>query len=179
MQDNMLIQLFLPIITAGLTGLGYTGVSVVSSNQPTQQGVNTPPTVYFFKVSDHRFGSLRRIDYWDSMTSEMVHKEVQDYETTFQISSLVIQNPLVTNSYTASDLVNSVALVLQSSSTLQQLYANDVGIYRITDIRNPYFTDDKDRFEASPSFDFTLTHKQINKTTDPVATSFNYGIYRV
>ena len=39
--------------------------------------------------------------------------------------------------------------------------------------------DDKDRFEASPSFDFTLLHKQERVTVVPVAESIDVEIYRV
>jgi hypothetical protein len=179
MNDNALIQLFLPIITSGLIAAGYTGVIVKQANQPTQQGVNTPPTVYFYKVGDHRYGFLRRSDEWDTINNIMVHTELQQYETTFQISALVLQNPLTPDQYTASDLVNEVAAIMQSDFTRVILFNADVGILRVTDVVNPYFTDDRDQFEASPSFDFILTHKQTRVTQDPVIDSYEYDIKRV
>lgn len=178
MKDNDLIQLFLPIINAGLVTLGYTGVVVKQTYEPTQQGVNTVPTVYFYKLFDHRYGFRKASDKWDEVNSEMVHTEEQKYETTFQISALVIQDP-ANISYTASDLVNDVAAIMQSVATINTLEAQGVGIYRVTEVRNPYFTDDKDRNEASPSFDFTLTHTQTIVSTVPVIETTEFGIYRV
>lgn len=168
MQDNALIRLFLPIINAGLIADGYTGVNVLQANQPTQQGVPIAPSVYFTKIGDHRYGFLHRDDTWDDINSRMVHTEIQQYETTFQVSALVLQNPRVTNKYTASDLVNEVAAILQSDNTVTTLMESNVGILRVQEIRNPFFVDDMDNFEASPSFDFTLTHLQTRVSVDPV-----------
>jgi hypothetical protein len=168
MTDNQLIQLFLPIIQAGLIADGFTDVITKQANQPTQQGVNTGPTVYFFKVASKRYGFLGRWDKWDSLDSEMVHTESQYYETTFQISTLVRQLPMTPNQYTASDLANEVASIMQSDNTRAILNASGVGILRVTDIANPYFVDDRDQFEASPSFDFVLTSQASRVGVTPV-----------
>lgn len=178
MRDNELIRLFLPIIRAGLDAVGMSDVVILSSYQPTQQSTLTTPTVYFYKIGDKRYGFLRRQDKWDEDTQTMVHTEEQQYETTFQISALVISKP-TSPSYTASDLVNEVSAILQSDVAINTLVANSVGILRVTDIRNPFFTDDRDRFEESPSFDFILTHKQTRITTSPVISSYEFNIKRV
>lgn len=179
MTDNGLIRIFRPIIVNGLTAYGYPGVQVVQSNQPTQQGINTVPTIYFFKVSDRRYGWLRTVDEWDTENEVMVHTETQQYETTFQVNALVLQKPTTPYSYTASDLVNEVAAILQSDSTVKTLNDNNIGILRIQDVLNPYFTDDRDNFEASPSFDFTLKYERTRVTTSPVIESYEYDFYRV
>lgn len=158
MLDNELIQVFLPIINNGLTFFGYIGVTVVAANQPTQQGIPTGPTVYFYKLGDHRLGFLRRFDTWDELSSTMTHTEEQQYETTFQVNALAIQSPLTPNQYTASDLVNDVCFIMQSDDTREILYNNGISILRVTDVTNGYFTDDKDNFEAVPSFDFVLSY---------------------
>lgn len=176
MTDNQLIQLFLPIIQAGLIADGFTNVQAKQANQPTQQGANTGPTVYFFKLNNKRYGFLGRWSKWDTITSKMVHTESQYYECTFQVSSLVRQSPYTPNQYTASDLVNEVASIMQSDNTRTILNNSGVGILRVTDVLNPYFVDDKDQFEASPSFDFTLTYQQSRVTTDPVIQSYDYVI---
>lgn len=176
LTDNSLIQLFLPIINAGLIADGFTDVITKQANQPTQQGVNSGSTVYFYKIANKRYGFLKRLDEWDSINSIMTHTETQVFETTFQVNALVIQNPLKPTGYTASDLVNEVASILQSDYAITTLMASEVGILRIQDVLNPYFVDDKDNFEASPSFDFTLTYKQTRVTTDPVINSFDYVI---
>lgn len=168
MTDNQLIQLFLPIIQAGLIADGFNNVITKQANQPTQQGINSGPTVYFFKVASKRYGFLGRWDKWNTNTSKMVHTEAQYYETTFQISALVRQYPITPNQYTASDLVNEVASIMQSDNARAILNNSGVGILRVTDIVNPYFVDDHDQFEASPSFDFVLTSQASRVTTDPV-----------
>lgn len=177
MRDNELIRIFLPIIKNGLTAVGFSNVTVKQSNQPTQQGINTDPTLYFYKVGDRRYGYVRRYSEW--VVNRMVHTEIQFYETRFQISALVLQNPKNPNQYTASDWLNEVAAILQSDNTAQLLFNRDVGILRIMDIVNPYFVDDRDNFEASPSFDFMLTHSQTRVTADPVIDSYTYNIKRV
>lgn len=168
MTDNQLIQLFLPIIQVGLIADGFPNVVTKQANQPTQQGINTSPTVYFYKVASKRYGFLGRWDKWDAVTSKMVHTESQYYETTFQVSALVRQFPITPNQYTASDLVNEVASIMQSDNTRDILNASGVGILRVKDISNPYFVDDRDQFEASPSFDFVLTSQASRVTTTPV-----------
>src|ERR1700759_1268444 len=62
MTDSELIQLFLPIIEAGLTLDGFTDVEVVQNDQPTQQGINNIPTVYFSKVSSKLYGFRQSSD---------------------------------------------------------------------------------------------------------------------
>jgi hypothetical protein len=167
MTDNQLIQLFLPIIQAGLIADGYVDVITKQANQPTQQGINSGPTVYFYKVSNKRYGFLGRWDKWNSLSNTMVHTEAQYYETTFQVSALVRQYPITPDQYTASDLVNEVASIMQSDNTRAILNAAGVGILRVTDISNPYFVDDHDNFEAVPSFDFVLTSQSFRTSTDP------------
>lgn len=178
MMDNELIRLFLPIIQVGLIDAGYVDVIVKQNNQPTQQGINTTPTVYFSKVTDHRYGWPRRSDKWNANLNRIDHTESQIYETTFQIQALVLQDP-ANPSYTASDLVNEVAHIMQSDKTIAILKSAGVGIYRITDIRNPYFVDDRDQFEASPNFDFTLTHQQIRVSTTPKVDDIKSDIYPI
>lgn len=177
MMDNQLIQIFLPIIKDGLIAAGFTDVIVKQFNQPTQQGINTGPTVYFSKVpGDRRLGNI-------SYTSEIVddvytQTSYQWYESTFNVQSLVKQDPN-NISYTASDLINSVAATLQSQLTTEILAAQDIGIYRINEVPNPYFKDDRDQFESIASFNFTLTHQQIITFTPPIIDSINPGIYPV
>lgn len=179
MTDNQLIRLFLPIIQLGLINDGYTNVVVKQFNQPTQQGANSGPTVYFAKTGDVRYGFLQFNSTWQPALSQMEHVEEQSYETTFQIMALVRQNPQDTTLPTASDLVNEVAAIMQSNNTVKILNAADVGILRVREIRNPYFIDDQDIFEASPSFDFTLVHGQTRVSQDNIIDKFEFDFFRV
>ncbi len=176
--DNSLIELFLPIIKDGLLADGFDKVVVQQANQPTQQGIPKAPTVYFYKVDTRRYGFLGRHDLWNPGNNTMVHSEHQYYETTFRIQTLVLQNAKMP-SYTASDLADEVASVLQSDKTRAILNASNVGVLRITDIVNPYFTDDKDNFEALPSFDFTMLYLNDRLSVNPIIGEFKSGLYRV
>ena len=176
-SDNQIIQIFLPIIQDGLVADGFLNVIVKQANQPTQQGVPNTPTVYFFKVSNKRFGYLGRYDKW--VTDHMEHHEVQYMEITFQVSSLVLQYPITPNQYTASDLVNEVASIMQSDNTREILNNNGIGILRVTDISNPYFVDDRDQFEASPFFEFTLTYKDDRLSSSPIVSEYDYNILTI
>jgi hypothetical protein len=179
MLDNELIKIFYPIIKDGLIDAGLTNVVVRQSYQPTQQGAEKQDAVYFFKIDDKRYGWVGMVDKWDFQSATMTHTEIQHYETTFQVNALSTQDPANENSLTASDLVNIVSQIMQSYKAQSQLASNDVGILRITNIRNPYFFNDRDNFEASPSFDFTLSHKQIRETTSPIIESAELKIYQI
>lgn len=178
MLDNELIELFLPVINAGLVARGFAGVAVKQAYQPTQQGAVSTPVVYFSKVGDRRLGWVDRENVFDDFAQEMEHTEAQCYETTFQFNAYVVANP-GNPSYTASDLCNTVAQILQADSTLQTFATVGVGVLRIGDVRNIYFVDDRDRHEASPSFDIVFTHKQIFTNVDPVVSSVDYAIYPI
>src|SRR5882757_8006913 len=111
MLDNQLIQLFYPIISSGLIANGFTGVNLNQSYQPVQQGANSPPSVYFYKLFDKRYGFLKRTNIWDPINSQEVHTETQQYETTFQVNAWSQQDPTNINFLTASDLVNTVSSI--------------------------------------------------------------------
>jgi hypothetical protein len=176
--DNTLIQLFLPIIQQGLVTDGFSNVVVQQANQPTQQGIPTAPTVYFYKTHTKRYGFLGRHDDWNTDISMMQHHERQYYETTFRIQTLVLQSPKFPG-YTAADLADEVASLLQSDKALATFNAQGVGILRVTNINNPYFTDDRDNFEALPSFDFTLLYLNDRVSTNPIIDSYSYAVYPV
>ncbi len=179
MRDNELIQVFLPIINDGLTAQGFTDVTVRQSYQPTQQGASSGPSVYFYKLYDRRYGFLKRENIFNADDHVMEHIETQFYETTFQVAAWSIQDPSDIDSVTASDLANIVAGIMQSDSARLTLADNDIGILRVTDVTNPYFVDDKGRNEASPSFDFTLTHRQVVVTEENILQSVEVDVYEV
>lgn len=179
MLDNQLIALTISTIIAGESVANIPGLPIKQAFQPTLQGVNNQPTAYMYKVGDRRVGSPQRSDLWDNDIPAMVHTELQQYATTFQISALATQDPKNTNAYTASDILNLIAYILQSSVAIATFEANGVGIQRIMDVRNPYFLDDRQQNEASPSLDFILTHKQIITSTTPIITETEFQILTV
>lgn len=114
-----------------------------------------------------------------STVGALCYTESTQYASTFQCSALATQNPANTESLTASDIANLAAYVMQSAATIMALEAQGVGVLRVPDVRNPFFTDDRQRYEASPNFDFTLTHRQTIITTVPNVTETDFVIDRV
>lgn len=186
MLDNQLISLIISTIIAQEAGAGIPGTSIKQAFQPTQQGVNTAPTAYMYKIGDKRIGLPQRSDIWrpdDPADPQgpgiMIHTEMQQYQTIFQISALSTQDPANTTQKTASDILNLIAYILQSSPTIQILADQGIGILNVMDVRNPYFEDDRQRNEASPSFDFILTHMQVVSTIGQEIDEVEFNILTV
>lgn len=178
MLDKQLFTLVIGILNTKFVALDI-DVIVKQRYQPTQQGTPTQSTVFVHKISDHRYGYPQYKDVWDETAQTETQTKVQLYESMFQLSGLSIQNPKLDVQFTASDIINMAAAIMQSPETIATLKQNNVSIYRITDIRNPYFEDDRARFEADPSFDFTLQHEQVIISTSPVIEDFILNIERV
>lgn len=179
MTDNEVIQIFRPLIISGLSDSGMSNVAVVQSNQPTQQGVLTSPVAYFYKAFNKRYGWVRRDDEWDADTSTMVHTETQWVEAHYRMQVLATQDPSDIALPTASDISNEIAAILQSSVVIQTLISEGIGVLRISDISNHYFSNDKDQFEAIPSFDFVLTYEQTRVTSSNVISDYGTAVYPI
>lgn len=181
MDDTEIFTNIIDVLKAGLTANGQGDVAVKQNYQPTNQGPNLGKTLYLDKLpGDKRYGYLKREDHWDEYEQVEVHTETQIYESTFQLTGLSIQDPkLGAAQKTASDLVNLAAAILQGDAGREALRIRGLNIYRIESIRNPQFVDDRDRFEASPSFDFTLQHEQVIISQSPVVEDISLDIERV
>lgn len=157
MTDNAIIRIFFPLIKAGLTANGVTAV-MRQSYQPTEEGAESATALYFFKVGDKRLGHPKRSSAWNTLLSKEVDTDTQLHEATWQISAWVRQTP--TSDQTASDVLAITAMYMQGAQFVEALKAAGIGILRITDLRNPYFKDERDQFQASPSFDFTISYNR-------------------
>ncbi len=178
MTDNQLFRILLPLIRDGLRVEGVINVAIKQQYQPTQQGLSSSPMILLHKIGDYRYGYPQRKSLWDQDAKAFIHTESVLIETTFQVNALAPQNPDQPYLLTASDLLNLVAILLQSDATRQTLQAHEIGIYRVRDLRQIYFVDDRDQFSASPSFDFTLTHSRTLKSRVPMVQSFESNLYR-
>ena len=171
--DNVLIAEIISILNNGfatISSLVPTAPIVQQSYQPIQQGANTAPSLYLYKIGDTRVGWPSQQMVWNQEAQIEVLTQLQQYETRFQISAWATQNPADTTSLTASDYANYAVYIMQSMTTVAALEAIGCGIYSVKDVRNPSFMDERDRFEFSPSFDFVITHKQIITQTTPTIT---------
>jgi hypothetical protein len=158
---------------------GSPGILVAQSYQPQQQGVAIEPTAYIEIVSSTRVGMTGKEDYYDEDEEAEIHRETQVMITTFQLSALATQSPTSTTQYTAEDIVNLIAMILQNATTIATLEAAGCGILLGRTTRNPKFIDDRGRFEASPSLDFGITHKLIVTKVVPVLQSQELQIISV
>lgn len=161
------------LIAALRAGGVVTPMRIVQNNQPGQRGRPTGPAVLFEKLMDRRYGSPRRADASDpDVPFGVVHVETQVYHSTFQVNALAepVSAAGVPPVTTASDLVNLAAAAIQSDAAIKYLLAQGVGVFRVTDVRNPAFMNDQGQFERVPSFDFVLTHDQVMISKAPAAT---------
>lgn len=180
MNDKQLAALFMKQLFPRMQATAdLAGVKLARNYQSRQQGANTAPYVYFFKIGDHRHGSPKRKEVWDVQAGTFTHSELQQYETTYQFSAWIPQTPEDVTSLTESDILNIVSGIMQSDSLIAAFQAAEVGILRVTDVRNPYIVDDRDQFEAVPSFDVVLTHKRQSASTIPAVVTYEANVSRV
>jgi hypothetical protein len=174
MMDNPLIALLITTINAGLAAQSVT-VGIQQAYQPTQQGVPTEPYLLISKIADARYGFTQCTDAFDNETGVMTHSESEQILTTFQIGVSAIQNPADVSALTQADYIKAAATALQLQSAVSSLNAAGVGIERIMKIRQTFFKDEKGRFEASPIFEFTVSHfntvsYEIGSTSEAIGT---------
>lgn len=166
MTDNELIAVLATQLEAGSAALGW-HYSVLQNNQPTQEGVSSDPIILFEKLFDHEYGWQISSEYlladapppgWE--LPDFKHTETQWVESTFQVTSLVIQDVRDLSLPTPSDVCAGLKLWLNSKTVIRAFGAAGAAVLRITDVRNPKFKDDRGLFEANPSFDVILKHKR-------------------
>lgn len=174
--DVELFTLIRAQLVAGLSDAGVTA-QVLQAYQPTQEGATTGPALYMHKIGDKRYGFPKQQQVWNDTAGSFDVASVQVYESTFQITAW--RPETATSEATASDLANLAAGLLQTPWIQANLLAAGVNILRVTEVRNPFGTNDRDQFMAEPSFDFTLTHSRTIMSTTPPASPVEAAIYRV
>lgn len=177
MNDKAMVALIMAQVLPRMTA----GVALARNFQPRLQGAATGPIVYFTKITDRRYGWNRRSDVVDAPALDLTftHTEAQLYETTYQFTALVPQDPAATTELTESDVLNAVSAIIQSDGLMAAFRTAGVGVQRVTDVRNPYFVDDRERFEASPSFDVVLTHYRSVTATIPGVVTYETNFNRI
>lgn len=184
MTENELFALVGATLTAGLGRLAPgLAVDVRQAYNPRQVGRPGGPAVLLSKTGSRRYGSMQRRDFWDTTAAPPVEKHIESQQMQVMLQANALY-PLPTQpqeipDMTAGDLLGLASAVLQSSAGLAQLRGAGVGIERITELRHPYFTSDREAFEASPSFDFTLDFTWTITTTTPIIEEVDLVILRV
>ena len=184
MNDLTLINAVRTVLLAGLAANGQSTVPVIQFDLPTLQGRPSGPAVLLQKLpGDKRYGWTKREDYPDpDVPTQMIHRETQWYESTLQIEALgppAASDGAALPSSTASDLVNLAAAILQSDRAIADLRVLGLAVLRVTTVRNPFMKNDRDQYEAVPSFDLVVTHEQVMLSTTPAATVGELRMARV
>jgi hypothetical protein len=185
MKDNDLIALFSSQLEAALAMAGWS-YTVIQSQQPTQQGMPSAPFVFFEKLFDHEYGwpmssgyTLNSVAPPGMALPDFQQAEKQWVESTFQVSAMVIQDPVDLSIPTPSDVCHYLKQYLNARQTIYAFSRAGAPILRITDIRNPKFTDDRMLIEANPNFDVVLQHLRIMDFSVPgsdIVVGDVYGI---
>lgn len=142
-------------------------VIVKRAFQPTQQSTPTGFLAYVFQIHNKRYGWQSGSDKFNPTTDTIDHTERYIINKFLQISTQAITDPEALR--TAGDVAESIAAWLGSQEVINRLKSQEVEIFRITDIRHPHFTNDLERYEGDPSFDFILSYTQeIVSITPPI-----------
>jgi hypothetical protein len=179
--EDAIYTLVIATITAGLAARSVSGVHVQKAYQPRTVGAPTGGSILLSNGIQHRYGFLGRADKWTTSPDQMTHTETQTMEFTIQVNAMVVAPPppAALPATKAGDLVELAARILASDAGVAQLRAGGLGIERIPDIRKPYFSDDMNQFEASPSFDFTLSYSDVEVTTGPIISETELDVLQV
>ncbi|GBK97744.1 phage gateway protein [Vibrio harveyi] len=179
MNDNNLFIVLIAIIKAGLDNEGLHDVEVLQGYQPTQQGTPEQKAVFLHKLPSRRYGSPKQTDEFDEKSGVFKTTETFIRLTKIQIQTRVQIDPSDINALTSSDLADTVADILNFSSTRTELLSEGIGIERITDVQNVYEINEKDRFEGIPSFDVTLNYEKTYSSTTPAVARSVRNIHRI
>lgn len=171
MNDQQLITAIRMELLRELPGQGYDEVQVLQNYQPDNEGRVTGPVVYIHKISDPRYGWQSRVESENPLTGRIIRKESQWMRSGYQFTCMAPGYP--------ADLANTCAMLMNSRSVIESLMAQGVGIERITEIRTPYFKNDKDQFEQTPSFDVIFTHQRTITTGGEVVNGFSAETYPI
>lgn len=172
MREINLDILMRETLLMALGAAGITGYPVIAGYQQRGQG-RVDTGLYYFTIGEHNYG-------WQgaktvNVDGELVTQEMQVVEHTYQIQAFVKERDA---QYSALDLATKARMAVSSRLFTSTLSRYNVGVQRPTSIRSPYFVNDRDQYEANPSFDFTLSHKRYLTQSVPEA-GIDYKIYRV
>lgn len=159
MTDLELIQMVTAEMDAAIAARGWSFL-VLQKDQPTQQGQPTSGVVYFEVMPDLHYGfAYSQLEY-KSEVDKFDDREVQQIESTFQISASIPQNPEDLSIPTASDVLTQVKMWLTHRATQTKFRQQKVGVLRVRDIRKPFIVNGEVQFEMLPNFDVTFTHNR-------------------
>jgi len=167
------------VLRAGLDAQGYPGIAIKQTYQPKKQGVNSQDTVYLYKITSRRASHQAKKFVYNLANNNFEGEEGYWLEGLFQLTPQIERDTVDEDSITSYDIADLCAAILQTETAIKQLLESGIGIYRITDVRNPYSIDDYDQFDQESNFDFTLVYRQVIRSIVPVADPIILDIHRV
>lgn len=180
MKENELKVLMRATLLSGLASSGYASIKVKQSYQPTTQGREQVPTLYYWQLSGPTgFGRPWHVEEYNVLTGNVVVTEIQNILTTFQIMATAPVSPTDTSAPTPGDLALAAMQVIRSSVFIAALQAQGAGLCDNTAIRTMQVQNDEDQFEDMPSFDFTVAHQSRIILTGPALQGTELNIQRV
>lgn len=186
MTENELYTLIVSTLTAGLAAFPELGSPAVKqAYAPRTTGAPTGDAILLSNMPRRRYGFMRRHNQWvppaPPVAGRMERIETQPWEVTFQCNAQVFAppQPKPLQAYTAGDLCAAASWILQGDNGRAALRVGGCGILRVTDIRQPYFKNEQNQFQANPSFDFTVTFEETRTFVENKLASMVYRIFGV
>ncbi|MEX9216283.1 hypothetical protein AB7Z50_18530 [Providencia rettgeri] len=140
-------QLLIQLAEQGIT------IPVKAGFQSSKQG-REENMVMFFPISENGYGWQGRK--YDIQGRNANHQENQLSEKTYQVQALISRF----DDYTAGDVTAIVRMVVNSLPFVTTLKQQGIGVQRASNIRRPYFLNERGDYEQNPSFDFNVTFKR-------------------
>lgn len=159
MNEKALDTLIRDELLKGLARYGVTDIPVKQGYQPTTQG-RLDKCIYFWALPDIPEGWQYRKHKADE-AGQISTTETQIIATSYQMGALIPDDPSDADQKTAKDITVLARMVVQSQPFVIAMTKAGVGVRRPSEVRNPQFVNDQDQYEYQPSFDFTVTHKQV------------------
>lgn len=159
MNEKALDKLIRAELLKGLARYGAIDIPVKQGYQPTTQG-RLDKCIYFWALPDIPEGWQYRKHKTDE-AGQISTTETQIIATSYQVGALIPDDPSDANQKTAKDITVLARMIVQSQPFVIAMTKADVGVRRPSEVRNPQFVNDQDQYEFQPSFDFTVTHKQV------------------
>lgn len=177
MTDAEFDTLFTAQLSAALSAAGVSNASAKRGFQPRQVGPNSAPTLYFHIINGRRYGWPKRV-YTPSVTAGMMRQRYEQVqEVTVQVTGYADTTPSAV--WTSGDLVDLAAAWCQSDAFLAACRQAGCSPLRISEIRRPYITDERDQNVMAPSFDIIMTHNRTLTESVHEIDRYEAGIRRV
>lgn len=178
MNDSQAIAKLIAVIESGLTLLNVTAI-VQADYQVTQQGTPTASFISLHNIANRRYGHPKNKTVYNEIDNKLEQTEGVIVERTYQVSAYTLEEPDDMDTPNAYDLCATTAQILQLERTQRLLKNDGISILRIADIREGYFTDDKDRNEKNPTFDFIICYDDMVTTEADALQSIEQNVYSV